>query len=101
MSYGKPQSKGVKSDFGKVATIRHLTRIITYLSEVDRDSISNISKNACVNYCLTKGAMVFLVNHGIVIKKKDLRRKPDKRWGNMWYYSLNKKNSENGKQTIT
>ena len=87
----KTNPNGIKGDFGKVATVRHLTRIITYLSEIDYDYITSISKKINIHHSFVKSAMLFLVNHGLVLKKKDFRKKTHKRWGDMWYYSLNEK----------
>ena len=90
MSYGKAQSKGTQGDFGKVATIRHLTRIIAYLSEIGVDHKTNIQKNTGLDLSFVNGALLFLVNHRIVLKQKDLRRKKSRYWGNLWYYKLSK-----------
>ena len=74
MGYGKTLSKGMKGDFGRTANIRHLTRIITYLSEIDKDHVTGISEKTGVTRQILKGALLFLVNHGLVLKKKDLRK---------------------------
>ena len=90
MSYGKTQSKGTQGDFGRVATIRHLTRIIVYLSENEWVHKTNIQKNIGLDLSFVNGALLFLVNHGIVLKQKDFRRKASRYWGNVWYYKLSK-----------
>lgn len=98
MGYGKTLSKGVKGDVRNTANIRHLTRIITYLSEIDKDHITGISEKTGVSRRILKGALLFLVNHGLVLKKKDLRKTSNRIWGDLWYYSLNKKNNNTKEQ---
>ncbi len=61
-------SKGVKQDWTRVASTRHLTRIIVYLSNVECAAKTKISGEACIADGKLDDALIFLVNHKILYK---------------------------------
>lgn len=63
----KSNSCGTKSDWINVATVRHLTRIITYLSEVESVYHKQIERKTGMNYAVVSSALTFLLNHKIVL----------------------------------
>lgn len=64
--FAKTNSNGTKSDKGKIANIRHLTRIITYLSEVKYDYAKSIERKTGIGYPHIKSALMFLLNYKII-----------------------------------
>lgn len=62
------------SDQHNLASTRHLTRILTYLSVTKEDSISNIASNALVPTNRIADAMLWLLNHKLVYICKSTRK---------------------------
>jgi len=82
----KRHNKGCKPDFGKVANVRHLTRIISYLSEVECDYQTSIQIKTGVSSNFIKSAIRFLLNYKIVfITRRDKAGKISQ----ARYYALN------------
>jgi predicted transcriptional regulator len=73
--------RGMGSDCNKLANTRDLTRILTYLSEVEYANVTKIFQKAMINTSKVKDAMTWLVNHGLVIKFKTYSK-------GMYFYKL-------------
>lgn len=83
----KTNSDGCKGDYmtHHVPNIRHLTRVIVYLKEINiKCTKSEICKQCTMENTQIKGALLWLVNNKIVIK--DHKRAAQ---NNGTYYSLN------------
>lgn len=79
-------NRGYKTDFRNLANIRHLTRIITYLSEVECDYRGGIQRKTGLDSVKLKSALKFLVYYKIIFIMK--RDKLGKRT-NVKFYALN------------
>ena len=64
----KTNPNGSKQDKRKIATTRHLTRIMIYLSCVDYAHQTKIQKELGVENHYVKDAINFLLNHKIIFK---------------------------------
>ncbi len=77
----RENSYGAKIDRGRTATTRHLTRIITYLSEVEKDYFENMRRKLNIDFYQLRDALNFLGNYKILLKFKNNQEKK--------FYSLN------------
>lgn len=67
-------SKGRRGDTHRLANTRQLTRVTTFLGEVNRATFTEIAKKTGIA-SRTKDALNWLINHNIVTEVKDSHQK--------------------------
>jgi len=90
----KKRTRTYISDRSKLATTRILTRILTYLGEVDEDILTHIVENCCCKVDRISEGLHWLICNGIVLKQRGtLRKKMGKGISDYetFFYSINKK----------
>ena len=83
----KVNSKGCKPETNNIANIRHLTKIITFLSEVEAAHTTDIVVKLGMGKDYVKSGLHFLKNNKIIMVVGSTRHK---RWnGGVKHYALN------------
>ena len=96
----KALPNGMKSDQRTTANIRHLTRILIYLSEVEYDNKTNMGRNCCMDrHTYLNSAIKFLLDYEFIyiVEPKVIKRNHSVKFYAIYpsiKYLLNRKNAK-------